>query len=80
MKHASFWVAAAAAVAAAALIVPLANSQVQASPSLLPIGVAAAGSASMAWFHEPGSRRVVACQSSTGGTTPSIQCVAATLP
>lgn len=68
------------ALAAAAVFIPSARSQMQVTPSLLPIGVASAGSTSMVWFHEPSTGRVVACQS-TGGTGPTgVQCAVGKLP
>lgn len=58
-----------------------AQSQVQALPSYVPVGVSASGSGSTVWFHEPSSRRAVACQTVSSGTTlASIQCVATNLP
>lgn len=69
----------------AALVVPLlarSQGQVQAAPNFLPMGVASAGNASMAWFHEPSSGRVMACQASAGagGAISAIQCATAKLP
>jgi len=80
--------AAAAAVAlagvAALVVPPLARSQVQvqATPVYLPIGVASAGNASMVWFHEPSSGRLLACQASAGagGAVSPIQCASAKMP
>ncbi len=58
-----------------------ARSQVQALPSYVPVGVSASGSGSTVWFHEPSSRRAVACQTVGSGTTlTGIQCVSANLP
>ena len=85
MKH-SIRLAAVAAVvlaAVAALVVPpLARSQVQATPVYLPIGVASAGNASMVWFHEPSTGRVLTCQASAGagGAVSPIQCTTAKMP
>jgi hypothetical protein len=87
MKH-PIRLAAVAAVAlagvAALVVPPLARSQVQvqAAPIYLPIGVASAGNASMAWFHEPSSGRVLACQASAGagGAISTIQCTTAKFP
>lgn len=68
-------------VVSALLLTPFARSQIQATPSYLPMGVASAGNTSMAWFHEPSSGRVLACQSGgTGGSLSTIQCVTAKLP
>jgi hypothetical protein len=39
-----------------------AESQIQVSPSFVPVGVAASGNTSTAWFQHPASGRVVACQ------------------
>jgi hypothetical protein len=71
------------ALVAAALLIPSARSQLQVTPSLLPIGVASAGNTSMVWFHEPASGKVVACQSTggTGGTgVTGVQCAVGKLP
>jgi hypothetical protein len=69
----------------ATLVVPLlarSQVQVQAAPNFLPMGVASAGNASMAWFHEPSSGRVMACQASAGagGAISAVQCTTAKLP
>ncbi|MCC6532037.1 MAG: hypothetical protein IT531_05770 [Burkholderiales bacterium] len=63
-------------------MLPLARSQIQTAPSYIPIGAAASGNASVAWFHQPASGTVVACQAgvSGAGTIAPIQCVAARLP
>ena len=66
----------------AAFLSPSARSQIQATPSFIPIGVSTSGNASTVWFHEPFSRKVLACQtvvSSSAGLS-SIQCVTAKLP
>lgn len=70
------------AIAAAAAIVLPARSQINASPSLVPIGVSASGSGSTVWFHEPSSRQAVACQtvSAQGSGLSGIQCVSTRLP
>jgi hypothetical protein len=68
------------ALAAAAVFIPSARSQIQATPSLLPIGVAAAGNTSMVWFHEPSTGRVVACQSTGGAGLTGVQCAVGKLP
>lgn len=58
-----------------------ARSQVQATPSFVPIGTSSSGAGSTVWFHEPASRQAVACQTvQQGGGLTSIQCVAAKLP
>jgi hypothetical protein len=59
-----------------------ARSQINAAPSLRPIGVSASGNASTAWFHEPSSGQVVACRTVDGGgaALSGIQCVSARLP
>jgi len=56
--------------------------QIQAAPSYIPIGVAASGNASMAWFHNPSTGTVLACQSGPGqgANLSNIQCVTAKLP
>ena len=66
----------------AALWAPSARSQMSAMPSWIAIGVAASGSGSTAWFHEPSSRQALACHAVTGGPpgAASIQCVMAKLP
>ena len=71
-----------AALLLAAFLSPSARSQILASPSYLPIGVASTGNASTAWFHEPSTRQVLACQAvvTPGSGLSSIQCVAAKLP
>jgi len=65
-----------------AFLSPLAQSQIQASPSYVPIGVASSANTSTVWFHEPFSRQVLACQAVVTASTglSSIQCVAAKLP
>lgn len=78
----TFRFAALAALVAAGLAVPLlpqAQSQLTATPRYLPIGVAAGGNFSTAWFHEPSSGKALACSTnaSTGG---AISCVAVQLP
>lgn len=74
--------AAAVALAAALALAPPAHSQIDTTPSWLPIGVAASGSTSTAWFHEPGSRQVVACQTvgKPAGGLAGVECVKARLP
>lgn len=70
-----------AAIATAALFAPAARSQILATPSFIPIGVAASGTTSTVWFHEPSSRQTLACQTvSQGSNLSGIQCVAAKLP
>ena len=68
------------ALGAAAVFMPSARSQIQATPSLLPIGVASAGNTSMVWFHEPSTGRVVACQSTGGTGVTGVQCAVGKLP
>jgi hypothetical protein len=74
-----------AAFAAAALVflTQQARSQmINASPSLIPIGVSSSGSTSTAWFHEPHSRLAVACQTvaGQGQSLSSVLCVTTKLP
>ena len=72
----------AAATVAALSIVGQARSQINASPSWVPIGVSGSGSNSVAWFHEPSTRQAVAClavQSQGTGLT-GVQCVSGKLP
>ena len=86
MKPFSFRIAvttcALAAFVPLAFFTPFASSQIQAGPVYAPIGVAAAGNTSMAWFHDTASGRAVACRAlpAVGGGLPSIECVAAKLP
>ena len=68
------------ALGAAARFMPSARSQIQATPSVLPIGVASAGNTSMVWFHEPSTGRVVACQSTGGAGVTGVQCAVGKLP
>lgn len=68
------------ALAAAAAFIPSARSQMQVTPSLLPIGVASAGNSSMVWFHEPSTGKVVACQSTGGSSVSGVQCAVGKLP
>ena len=68
------------ALVAAAVFMPSARSQIQATPSLLPIGVASSGNTSMVWFHEPSTGRVVACQSTGGAGLTGVQCAVGKLP
>ncbi|MEO8056920.1 MAG: hypothetical protein ABI671_01255 [Burkholderiales bacterium] len=68
------------ALVAAAVFIPSARSQVHATPSLLPIGVASTGNTSMVWFHEPASGKVVACQSTGGANLTGVQCAVGKLP
>lgn len=74
-------VASLATLALAVALVPIARSQSLATPSYVPIGVSASGSASTAWFHEPSSRQVLACQTvQQSSGVSAIQCVATKLP
>ena len=68
------------ALVAAAVFMPSARSQIQVTPSLLPIGVASAGNTSMVWFHEPSTGWVVACQSTGGAGVTGVQCAVGKLP
>lgn len=69
------------AIVSAAVFIPSARSQIQATPSYLPIGVATTGSTSMVWFHDPSTGKVVACQSAaSGGGLSAVQCVVGKLP
>lgn len=70
-------------VAAAAAALPLAHAQVQVTANYVPIGVAASGSSSTAWFHQPATGHVLACQSTATTSAPgpsNIHCVSAKLP
>ena len=68
-----------AAITFVAFVAP-ARSQIQATPSYQSVGVSQAGGSSTAWFHEPSSRTVIACQSAATATAPAIQCATAKLP
>ncbi len=68
------------ALGTAAVFMPSARSQIQVTPTLLPIGVASAGNTSMVWFHEPSTGRVVACQSTGGSGLTGVQCAVGKLP
>jgi hypothetical protein len=75
----------AVAVVALLLALPLAQqarSQINAAPSLVPVGVSSSGNTSTVWFHEPHSRLVVACQTvaGQGSTASGVQCVTSKLP
>ena len=74
--------AAAAAVLAGLALSGPARSQINASPSWVPMGVSASGSSSTAWFHEPASRQAVACRTveGAGGSLSAVQCVVGKLP
>jgi len=71
-----------AALVLAVVLSPLARSQIQATPSYVPVGVSSSGSTSTAWFHEPSARQALACQTVVTPNTglSSIQCVATKLP
>ncbi len=59
-----------------------ARSQINAAPSWVPLGVSSSGDTSTAWFHEPSSRQVLACQTvpAPGSGAGGIHCIAAKLP
>lgn len=73
---------AAFAVVVALSISYQAHSQIDVSPDWVPVGVSQSGGSSTAWFHEPGSRQAVACQTvaKQGSERSSIQCVSTRLP
>lgn len=75
-------VAATLALAGALAIAPHARSQINAAPSWVPIGTSASGSSSTVWFHEPGSRQAVACQTVAGadGRLAGVSCAQGRLP
>ena len=74
-------IASAAAVGAAMLQLAPALAMAPVMQSYVPIGLGASGSTSTAWFHQPSSGTVVACQSGGAGGAPAgIQCVSAKLP
>ena len=72
----------AASSAGVLTIAPQARSQIDAAPSWVPIGSSASGSSSTVWFHEPASRRTVACQTTAGadGRLADVSCVSGKLP
>lgn len=74
--------AAALALAGALALAPQARSQINAAPSWVPIGPSASGTSSTVWFHEPGSRQVVACQTAAGadGRLAGVSCASGRLP
>ena len=74
------FIAVLATIGLTAAVLPIARSQVQAAANYVPIGVAASGSSSTAWFHHPASGRVLACQPTSNAGGSSIQCVVAKLP
>jgi hypothetical protein len=57
-----------------------AQSQINAAPSWVPIGVSQSGSSSTVWFHEPSSRQALACQTTGSGAGAGVHCVTAKLP
>ncbi|ODU97491.1 MAG: hypothetical protein ABT20_18565 [Rubrivivax sp. SCN 70-15] len=69
-------------IGAAAFWSTSARSQINASPSWIPIGVSSSGTTSTAWFHEPSSRQALACQTETtpGSGITGVKCVVARLP
>ena len=71
-----------AALAAAALAQTPPRAPIQAAPSYIPIGVATSGTATTAWFHNPSSGTVLACQSGSASSAGlgAIQCVTTKLP
>jgi hypothetical protein len=80
-KSISIALAGAAAVALGVVLAPVAHSQIQATPSYQPVGVATSGNQSTAWFHEPSSRQLVACTTVAAGTpNASIACASTKLP
>jgi len=83
MKTRAIVLAATALVTMLAIVgalAPAAQSQIQVT-TYVPVGVSASGSTSTAWFHEPSSRRALACQTVVQGTSvSSIQCVSVNLP
>ena len=63
------------------------NSEAQMMANYAPVGVASSNALSVAWFHEPSSRRVIACQALYTGSSPGpavgpseVKCVAGILP
>lgn len=85
MKRSLFGLLAAVGVAGGAALatwVPAAHSQIRANPSYVPMGTSSAGTASVAWFHDPSSGRAIACQTVTTASAglTGMQCVAGKLP
>jgi hypothetical protein len=78
-----FVITAGAALALAVAALPSARSQIMATPSYVPVGVSSSGGSSTAWFHEPSSRQVLACQTVTAapnGAASGVQCVSTKMP
>lgn len=66
---------------AALFAAPLARSQAPITPSFLVLGTSQSGTSSMAWFHDPSSSRVMACQATPAANgTPSVACTIAKMP
>ena len=74
-------IAALVIVALSVALLPFARSQIQVAPAFNPMGVAASGATTMAWFHNPATGTVMACQASPGGGggITGIQCVSSKL-
>ena len=58
------------------------QSQFNASPNWVPIGVASGAGSNVAWFHEPSSRQALACRlvEGQGGNPPALVCTSGRLP
>ncbi len=71
-----------AALGVAALAQPTTRAPIQVAPSYIPIGVATSGTATTAWFHNPSTGTVLACQSGPASSAGlgAIQCVTSKLP
>lgn len=66
---------------AALFAAPMARSQQQITPSFLVLGTSQAGTSSMAWFHDPSSTRVMACQATpVANGAPAVACSIAKMP
>lgn len=59
-----------------------AQSQFNASPNWVPIGVASGAGSNVAWFHEPSSRQALACRlvEGQGGNPSAVICTSGRLP
>ena len=59
-----------------------AQSQFNASPNWVPIGVASGAGSNVAWFHEPSSRQALACRlvEGQGAIQSAVVCTSGRLP
>lgn len=81
MPTVRFSIIACIGVTLALLLASSARSQLDVSPSYVPIGVSSSGNTSTAWFHQPSTRQALACQTVTSGSVlTAINCVSTRLP